>query len=438
MTPYEIISKKRDGKSLSSEEIHHFVNEFTVGSIPDYQMASLLMAIYLNGMDPVESQALMESYLHSGKIIDLGKIPGLKVDKHSTGGVGDKVSIILAPIVAAAGVSVPMISGRGLGHSGGTLDKLESIPGFKVDFSIEEFKSILSHVGVCMIGQTAELAPADKKIYALRDVTATVQSIPLICASIMSKKIAAGIDALVLDVKTGTGAFMKDYDQAVLLAKSLIRIGEDAGKKTIAYITDMNQPLGLAVGNWLEIQECLLCLHDRGPDDLMTVTHQLAGAMIYLGGKSESIESGIEKSHHMIKDGNAWEKFLELVKAQNGNVEYLLNPDKYPLAKFQKQHLSDQSGWIESIDAFETGTIAVHLGAGRYKSDDIIDPKAGIVFHKKVGDKVDSGAPLFTMYSDKKDVLESSITRLTDAIKISPETVSPPKMIREYLDKTHL
>jgi pyrimidine-nucleoside phosphorylase len=396
------------------------------------------MAIYLNGMDEIESQALMEAYLHSGQIINLDHIPRIKVDKHSTGGVGDKVSIILAPIVAAAGVIVPMISGRGLGHSGGTLDKLESIPGFRVDYTIDEFKGTLERTGTCLIGQTAELAPADKKIYALRDVTATVQSIPLISASIMSKKIAEGIDALVLDVKTGIGAFMTDHDQAVRLAKSLIRIGEDAGKNTIAYITEMNNPLGNTVGNWLEIEECVECLQGKGPDDLMEVTYQLAGAMIRLGGITESVESGIELSKNLIDNGQAWEKFLEIVKTQEGETDLLLNPDKYPPSEFRAEYSAPQTGWIESINAFEVGTITVHLGAGRFKSEDDIDFKAGIRFHKKVGQKVEKGTPIFTLYTDKKEIVQDSVNRLAKVIKISSNPVSPPKMILDYIDKSHL
>lgn len=438
MTAYEIISKKRDGHPLSSEEIGFFIKCYTLGGIPDYQMSALLMAIYLKGMDEEESRALMESYLHSGQTINLDHIPGIKVDKHSTGGVGDKVSIILAPIVAAAGVTVPMISGRGLGHSGGTLDKLESIPGFMVDYNIDEFKKILEQTGVCLIGQTAELAPADKKIYALRDVTATVQSIPLIGASIMSKKIAEGIDALVLDVKTGVGAFMTEYDQAVRLAKSLIHIGEDAGKKTIAFITDMNNPLGYTVGNWLEIEECIECLQGKGPEDLMEVTHQLAGGMIYLGRKTGSVDSGIELSKKLVNDGRAWKKFLEIVKTQKGDTELLLNPEKYPRSEFQVEYISPQNGWIESINAFEVGTTAVHLGAGRLKSDDRIDYKAGIRFHKKAGQKVEKGTPIFTIYTDKKELVQDSVKVLAHVIIIKPDPVSPPKMILDYIDKSNL
>ncbi len=281
--------------------------------------------------------SLTNAYINSGEVIDLGHIPGKKVDKHSTGGVGDKVSIILAPIAAAAGVYVPMISGRGLGHTGGTLDKLESIPGFKIDYSTQVFAKKVEEIGTCLIGQTSELAPADKKIYALRDVTATVQSIPLISASIMSKKIAEGIDALVLDVKTGKGAFMPDRESAAVLAKTLIRIGQDYGKTTIAYLTDMSHPLGNSVGNWLEILECIDCLQGKSTGQLMELTHQLCGAMIFLSGKSESIEAGITESRSLVTNGSAWNKFLEIVDSQEGDVSFLENPGKYSSAKFIKR-----------------------------------------------------------------------------------------------------
>jgi pyrimidine-nucleoside phosphorylase len=438
MNAYEIISKKRDGKQLTSEEIRYFINGYTTDVIPDYQMSALLMAIFLNGMNTVESNALMKSYLHSGEIVNLNHIPGLKVDKHSTGGVGDKVSIVLAPIVAAAGIYVPMISGRGLGHSGGTLDKLEAIPGFRVDYAIDEFKQIVAQTGACLIGQTSELAPADKKIYALRDVTATVQSIPLICASIMSKKIAEGIDALVFDVKTGSGAFMSEYKQALDLAKSLIHMSKEADKEAIAFITDMNHPLGYTVGNWLEIEECIECLQGKGPDDLMEVTHQLAGAMIYLGGKAASIELGIEQSKHIISEGKAWEKFLAIVKSQNGNTDFLINPNKYPKSKFQLDYSSRQTGWIKSIDAFVVGTLSVRLGAGRLKADDKIDFKSGIRFRVKVGNKIDKGSCLFKIYTDKEEVMEEAAKQLSEVVKISPIPVQSPKMILDYIDKSRL
>ena len=438
MTAYEIISKKRDGRVLSPDEISFFIDGFTRGEIPDYQMSALLMAIFLRGMDDKESNALMKSYLDSGQTINLDHIPGMKVDKHSTGGVGDKVSIILAPIVAAAGIIVPMISGRGLGHSGGTLDKLESIPGFVVNYNINEFKNKLEQIGVCLIGQTRELAPADKKIYALRDVTATIQSIPLICASIMSKKIAEGIDALVLDVKTGVGAFMTSNDLAIQLAKSLIRVGEDAGKKTIAYITEMNNPLGNTVGNWLEILESLECLQGRGSDDIMEVTHRLAGTMIFLGKKTESIEAGIELSQKLITSGKEWEKFIEIVNSQEGDIEFLLNPQRYPRSVFKADYICTQEGWITSINAFEVGTTAVQLGAGRFRSEDKIDYKAGIQFHKKVGDKVKKGAPILTLFTDREEVVQDSLNRLANAIVIDQENHSRPNMIHKYLDKSNL
>jgi pyrimidine-nucleoside phosphorylase len=438
MTAYEIISKKRDGLSLSAEEIKFFINNYTTGRIADYQMSALLMAIFLNGMDDQESRFLTDAYLHSGQVLDLSEIPGIKVDKHSTGGVGDKVSIILAPIVAAAGIPVPMISGRGLGHSGGTLDKLESITGFRIDYTRKEFIDKLKTVGACLIGQTKEIAPADKKIYALRDVTATVQSIPLIAASIMSKKIAEGIDALVLDVKTGVGAFMSSYEKSLNLARTLIRIGEEAGKKTVAYITDMNSPLGRTVGNWLEIVECIDCLKNKGPNDLMEITHLLSGTMIYLGGKSESIEDGISLSKHLLKDGSAWEQFLRIVDAQDGDVALLKEPEFYAESEFKADFPAPEDGWIKSINAFEVGTAAVLLGAGRQRSEDMIDYKAGVRFYFKPGEKVNKGDLLFTLYTDKKEIIPFALEKISAAITTSPVAVSPPRLIHTYLDKTNI
>ena len=433
MTPYEIISKKRDNLELSAEEISFFINNYTKGEIPDYQMSALLMAIYLQGMSPKETTAITQTMLNSGEIVDLSEIPGIKVDKHSTGGVGDKVSIILAPIVAAAGVPVPMISGRGLGHSGGTLDKLESIPGFRVDYSIEEYKKKIEKIGVCLIGQTATLAPADKKIYALRDVTATVQSIPLICASIMSKKLAEGIDALVLDVKFGKGAFMQELSQAENLAKSLIKIGENAGKPTVAFITDMNNPLGNTVGNWLEIVECINCLKGKGPSDLMKITHKLCGAMIFLGGEADSLDEGVIISQRMILEGLAWNKFCEIVSEQDGDIDYILNPDKYETSAFSKTILANTEGGIESIDALQVGLSAVKLGAGRLKSTDKIDPKAGIVLHKKPGDFVKIDEEILSLYTDKSEILDEVSDDLKRAIKINHKKSEPPEMVLKYL-----
>ncbi|MGD9899454.1 MAG: thymidine phosphorylase [Calditrichaceae bacterium] len=438
MTAYEIISRKRDGGELTDQEISYMIDGYTRGDIPDYQVAAWLMAIFLQGMNTRETLAITNTMLHSGESADLTQVPGIKVDKHSTGGVGDKVSIILAPIVAAAGVPVPMISGRGLGHTGGTLDKLQSIPGFRVDYSIDEYREKIKKTGVCLIGQTASLAPADKKIYALRDVTATIQSIPLISASIMSKKLAEGIDALVLDVKTGNGAFMQSYEKSVELAKSLIAIGERAGKPTVAYITNMNEPLGNTVGNWLEMVECFECMQGEGPDDLMEVTHYLSGTMIYLGKKAESIEEGMKISREMIKSGKAWEKFLEIVAEQNGDVSYVKKPEMYPKAKFQSDVLAGNTGFISGINALEVGLTAITLGAGREKSEDIIDPKAGIILNRKTGDKVIKGDKLMTVYTDKEHVVQSAVERLSAAVSCSDTPVSREKMILDYLDKKNL
>lgn len=438
MTAYEIISRKRDGGELTDQEISYMIDGYTRGSIPDYQVAAWLMAIYFQGMNTRETLAITNTMLHSGESADLSLVPGIKVDKHSTGGVGDKVSIILAPIVAAAGVPVPMISGRGLGHTGGTLDKLQSIPGFRVDYSIDEYREKIKKTGVCLIGQTASLAPADKKIYALRDVTATIQSIPLISASIMSKKLAEGIDALVLDVKTGNGAFMQSYEKSVELAKSLIAIGEKAGKPTVAYITNMNEPLGNTVGNWLEMVECFECMQGSGPDDLMEVTHYLSGTMIYLGEKADSIGEGIKISREMIKSGKAWEKFLEIVAEQNGDVSFVKNPEKYPAANHQTDVLADQDGFISGINALEVGLTAITLGAGREKSEDIIDPKAGIVLFKKTGDKVKKGDKLMAVSTDKEHVIQPAAERLSAAVSYSDSPVRGEKMILDFLDKKSL
>lgn len=438
MIPYEIISKKRDGRELSAEEIEFMVMGYTNGEIPDYQISALLMAIYLKGMNAAETMALTNTMLHSGEVVDLSHIPGIKVDKHSTGGVGDKVSIILAPIVAAAGVPVPMISGRGLGHTGGTLDKLESIPGFRVDYSIKEYAQKIAEIGVCLIGQTPEICPADKKMYALRDVTATIQSIPLITGSIMSKKMAEGIDALVLDVKTGSGAFMQSYEKSVALAKQLIAVGEHFGKPTLAYITDMSEPLGNTVGNWLEMVECFESLQGRGPQDLMEVTHQLSGAMIYLGQKAASIEEGMKISKEMIRNGKAWQKFLEIVALQEGDAEFVKNPQKYPKAKYQAEVKAEQDGYLASINALEVGLTSVALGAGRQKSTDTIDPKAGIILHRKKGDEVTTGETLMTVHTDRKDELQEAVKRLNGALTYATEKLPNRSLILEFIDKSKL
>ena len=435
MNAYDLISKKRDAKSLSAEEIDFFIHGFVSGDIPAYQMSALLMAIYFQGMNSEEILNLTNTFIHSGTTIDLSDIKGKKVDKHSTGGVGDKTSIILAPVVAAAGVKLPMISGRGLGHTGGTLDKLGSVPGFRTDYSITQFKQKLSSTGACLNGQTDNLVPADKKIYALRDVTATVPSVPLICASIMSKKIAEGIDALVLDVKTGSGAFMHNHDMARTLAYNLIEIGEKSGIKVVAYITNMDNPLGKNIGNWLEIRECIDCLRGKGPDDLLEVTHTLSGTMIFLADKAESIEHGIELSKKTIDSGHAWKKFLEIVKGQNGDVSVLSDPDKYPESLLSENIYADKKGWMNSVNALQVGNVAVQLGAGRNKIEDEIDPKAGIVLHKKPADKIELNDLLMTIYTDRKSEISSATNSLKNAIHISDKPVKKPDMILEYLQK---
>jgi len=438
MTAYEIISKKRDGFELNEDEISFMVNGYAEGRIPDYQMSAWLMAVFLRGMNAQETMAVTKNMLYSGEVVNLDAVPGLKVDKHSTGGVGDKVSIILAPVVAAAGVPVPMISGRGLGHTGGTLDKLESIPGSRVDYSIKEYSDKIARLGTCLIGQTPDICPADKKMYALRDVTATIQSIPLITGSIMSKKLAEGIDALVLDVKTGRGAFMQDYDDSVALAKQLISVGEQFGKPTAAYITNMDEPLGRTVGNWLEIVECIDGLQGNGPDDLMEVTHQLCGAMIYLGKKARTIEEGVQISKDMISTGKAWQKFLDIVAEQNGDVHMVHHPQNYPQAKFSAEVTAKHNGYVKSIHSLEVGLTAVTLGAGRQKADDLIDPKAGIILHKKAGSSVKEGELLMTVYTDKEDVLTAAVERLGNAVTYTGRKPGVQPLILEFLDKNSL
>ncbi len=337
MNAINLIRKKRDKQNLTSEEIEFLINSYTKDKIPDYQFSAFLMAGFLNGFNENETAALTKAMLYSGKVLDLKSVNGIKIDKHSTGGVGDKTSLIIAPTVASAGVPVPMISGRGLGHTGGTLDKLESIPGFRTGLSLKEYKNVLNKCGAVLIGQTKDIAPADKLIYSLRDVTATVESIPLITASIMSKKLAEGIDGLVLDVKTGSGAFMKEYNDAKNLALSLINTAKEFNKKVIAFITDMNQPLGNYIGNWLEVLESIKILKGEVVNDLYDLSMQLSGAMIYLGKKASSIEEGAEIAKQKIKSGEAFDKFLEIVKLQNGDTSYLTKPEKYSKSKFNAE-----------------------------------------------------------------------------------------------------
>lgn len=429
-----LIRKKRDKQELSTDEIKYIISAYTRDEIPDYQVSSLLMAIFLNGLSDRESADLTYAMLHSGIVVDLSDVPGVKVDKHSTGGVGDKLSLILAPIVAACGVPVPMISGRGLGHSGGTLDKLESITGFNVNLNLTQYAEVLKKHNLVLIGQTEDIAPADKRMYALRDVTATVECIPLIAGSIMSKKLAEGIDALVLDVKCGSGAFMKTPENALKLAEKLVSIGESFGKRTIGYVTNMDQPLGTTVGNWLEVRESAEALQGHGEADMMEVTLMLSGTMIYLGGKATSVEEGIAMSKASIKDGSAFQKLIDIVDEQGGNSDYLRNPATYPQSGhiYDVQSLSD--GYITSMDSYEIGMTAVELGAGRIRKEDTIDPTAGIEFLRKVGDSVEKGETIARIHTNNKNIISASVERLLAAITIQADKPRPLAMITHRVD----
>jgi len=433
MNVVDLIRKKRDGKILEKNEIEFLISGYTKNEIPDYQFSSFLMAAYLKGLDPKETSYLTNAMLYSGKVLNLNSISGVKIDKHSTGGVGDKTSLIIAPIVASTGVRVPMISGSGLGHTGGTLDKLESIPGFRTNISIYEYKKILKKCGAVLIGQTKDIAPADKLIYALRDVTATVESIPLITASIMSKKLAEGIDGLVLDVKTGNGAFMKNEKDATKLANSLISTAKAFNKKVIAFITDMNQPLENYIGNWLEVYESILILKGERNNDVYSLCIKLAGAMIFLGEKSKSIEDGVTIAQEQIKNGNAFEKFLEIIKAQGGDVIYIKNPEKYPEPSYKKIIKSPINGYLKSVQTFELGMAAVEIGAGRLKKDDKIDPKAGINFNYKIGDKIKEGDVIAEIFSNNKRSILNVEKRFNKLVELSKNKVNPPKLIKKII-----
>ncbi|MCB9207747.1 MAG: thymidine phosphorylase [Ignavibacteriales bacterium] len=433
MNTVSLIKKKRDGKNLTDDEIKFLIDSYTKKEIPDYQFSAFLMAGYLKGLSKKETSSLTNAMLYSGKVIDLSEIEGMKVDKHSTGGVGDKTSLILAPIVAAADVNVPMISGRGLGHSGGTLDKLETIPGFKTNLSLTQYKKVIKECGAVLIGQTKDIAPADKLIYSLRDVTATVESIPFITGSIMSKKLAEGIDGLVLDVKTGSGAFMKSLKEAKELADSLITTAKSFNKKVIAFITDMNQPLGNYIGNWLEVYESIKVLQGENVKDLNEVTFNLSGAMIYLGGKAKSINEGIEISKDIVKSGKAFEKFLQIVELQNGNTFFIKNPDKYPKAKYSETISSNFTGYLEKVDNYQIGMAALELGAGRKTKEDKIDPSAGIIFKIKIGDKVNKGQEIAEIYSDKKSSIDIVKKMISDAVVYSHKKVKPVKLIKSII-----
>jgi pyrimidine-nucleoside phosphorylase len=411
----DVIRKKRDGQELSRPEIEYLVRAYTSGEIPDYQVSAWLMAVILRGLTRTETSVLTDAMLHSGDVLDLSEFPAGKVDKHSTGGVGDKTSLVLAPLVAAGGLVVPMISGRGLGHTGGTLDKLESIPGFNVNLSVPEFRSVLKACGCAMIGQTSEIAPADRKLYALRDVTGTVESPYLICASIMSKKLAEGIDALVLDVKTGSGAFMKKEEDAVFLAELMVETGERMGKSVVALITDMDQPLGTHVGNSLEVAEVVDVLRGNGPDDLRELCLELAGWMFHLGGAADTVAQGKLDAERLIVSGKALERFRQMVTLQGGDARAVDDPKKLPQAKYRQEVTSPKDGCITAMNCEAVGTACVVLGGGREKKEDAVDPAVGIVLHRKVSDRVAAGEPLCT-------VLSNSETRATRAIKLLLES----------------
>ena len=398
MTPVELIQKKRDGGALSTGEVGGFVARFVAGEVADYQMSAMLMAIFLRGMSDAETVALMEAMLHSGKVLTLPSVAGPKIDKHSTGGVGDKVSICLAPLVAACGIFVPMVSGRGLGHTGGTVDKLESIPGFRTDLDEKAFERVVRDTGACLIGQTDEIAPADKRIYALRDVTGTVESIPLIVASILSKKLAEGIDGLVLDVKVGRGAFMKDVKTAEKLARALVRVGTSAGKKVVALLTSMQSPLGRTIGNALEMREALEVLRGEGPADLVDCTMALGREMLLLGRAAKNQRDAETKLARALGDGSAARTMERIIAAQGGDARVVSDPSLLPSAPLTADVLAARRGFVTGIDPLELGLCAVAMGAGRLRAEEKIDPAVGIELLAKPGDAVENGQPLARLH----------------------------------------
>lgn len=426
MRAVDVIRKKREGHALSVEEIDWMV-EGIGQDVPDYQWSALLMAILWRGMTDAETAALTDAMMRSGSVVDLSETPGLKVDKHSTGGVGDKTSLILAPIAAAAGVPVPMVSGRGLGHTGGTLDKLESIPGFRVDLDLDRYKRVLDECGLVLIGQTAKIAPADKVLYALRDATATVESIPLISASIMSKKLAEGIDGLVLDVKTGSGAFMESLDDSRALARAMCAIGRGLGKRMRALITRMDQPLGRTVGNAVEIAECVECLRGHGPGDLMDLSVELAAEMVLMGEVASTLDEARERCWRTIADGSALARFRKLVSAQGGDPHVIDDLTKLPQPRGRIEVDSKLAGYVHTLLARPIGQATMLLGAGRARIDSKIDPSVGVILHKKVGDRVEVGEPLCTVLVNDEPGIEVALTMIGEAYSIGegPVTLDP-------------
>ncbi|MFC2948255.1 pyrimidine-nucleoside phosphorylase [Virgibacillus sediminis] len=434
MRMYDIIEKKRDGKELSREEIHYFIEKYTNGEIPDYQASALMMAIYLRDMTTEERAELTTAMVESGDQIDLSAIEGIKVDKHSTGGVGDTTTLVLAPLVASVGVPVAKMSGRGLGHTGGTIDKLESIPGFHVEISNEEFINLVNKNKAAVIGQSGNLTPADKKLYSLRDVTATVSSIPLIASSIMSKKIASGADAIVLDVKTGAGAFMKELEDAKELAEAMVSIGNRVGRKTMAVISDMSQPLGFAVGNALEVKEAIDTLKGQGPEDLTELCLTLGSQMVLLADEAKDMEEARAKLEQAIKSGKAFEQFKLFIESQGGDPAVADNPDQLPQAEYQVELPAVKTGTISEIVADEVGTSAMMLGAGRATKESKIDLAVGIVLHKKIGDYVKEGEPLLTIHSNQEKVDEVR-DKLYASIKISDSDQKAPSLVHDKISQ---
>ncbi|MBD0396825.1 pyrimidine-nucleoside phosphorylase [Bacillus sp. 2211] len=431
MRMVDLIVKKQNGKELTTEEIQFFVKGYTDGSIPDYQASALAMAIYFQDMTDQERADLTMAMVNSGETIDLSAIEGIKVDKHSTGGVGDTTTLVLAPLVAALGVPVAKMSGRGLGHTGGTIDKLEAIEGFHVELSKDEFIKLVNRDKVAVIGQSGNLTPADKKLYALRDVTGTVNSIPLIASSIMSKKIAAGADAIVLDVKTGAGAFMKTDEDAVNLAKAMVRIGNNVGRQTMAVISDMSQPLGFAIGNALEVQEAIDTLRGEGPEDLNELVLTLGSQMVVLAKKAETLEEARTKLQEVMKNGKALEKFKEFLSNQGGDASVVDDPSKLPQAAYKIDVPAKEAGVVSKIVADEIGVAAMLLGAGRATKEDEIDLAVGIMLRKKVGDNVEKGEPLVTLYANRENV-DDVTAKVYDNIRIS-EKAEAPKLIHTLI-----
>ena len=434
MRMVDLIVKKRQGEELTDEEIRFWIKGYVSGDIPDYQTSAMTMAILFKGMNKREVSTLTDAMEHSGDVLDLSAIKGVKVDKHSTGGVGDKTSLVLGPMVAACGAPMVKLSGRGLGHTGGTLDKLESIPGFRTGLAEEEFIKQVNEIGIAIAGQTKNLVPADKKMYALRDVTGTVESIPLIAASVMSKKLAAGTDGILLDVTVGNGAFMKNIDDARTLAKLMVEIGTRLKRNTIAVLSNMNEPLGLAVGNALEVKEAIYSLKGNGPEDLMELCYTSGSLMLVQAKIAKNTEEGRKMLQESIKNGKAFEKFKLMVAAQGGDPSYIENPDKFELAKNQVSVYSIKKGYVKSINALEIGLSSMQLGGGRETMDDVIDMSAGILLNKKVGDFVSEGELLCVLHTNKDDNVYNAIAKdVLNSFEIVDEFVPKEKVIKEVI-----